>query len=66
MREERELCKDGDAKKTSACPNCDEVGHFALECPKKKESDNASSSGGSAAALLDVRRRSVPLDHDAC
>ena len=25
---------------------CSEVGHFARECPKKKEASNASSSGG--------------------
>ena len=38
--------KDGDTKKKGACHKCNEVGHFARECPKKKESNNASSSGG--------------------
>ena len=33
-------------KKKGACHNCNEVGHFALECPKKKVSNNASSSSG--------------------
>ena len=38
--------KDGDTKTKGACQNCNEVGHFARDCPKKKETSNASSSGG--------------------
>ena len=38
--------KDGDAKKKGACRDCGEVGHFADERPKKKESNKASSGGG--------------------
>ena len=38
--------KEADNKKKEACHNCDEVGHFARNCPKKKELNNASSSGG--------------------
>ena len=38
--------KDGNTKKKSACHSRNEVGHFARECPKKKETNNASSSGG--------------------
>ena len=43
---ERHKPKDGDTKKRGACHNCNEFGHFARECPEKKESNNASSSGG--------------------
>ena len=38
--------KDGDTKKKGPCHNCNEVGHFARACPKKKESINSNSSGG--------------------
>ena len=40
---ERKARKARRAKRT--CHNCGEVGHFARECLKKKESSNASSSG---------------------
>ena len=40
--------KDTDNKKKGACNNCKVVGHFALNCPrrKKREPHNASYSGG--------------------
>ena len=46
-KEGQERSKNGDTKKKGACHNCNKVGHFAPECPKKKETNNASSSGGS-------------------
>ena len=38
--------KDSDNKKNGAWHNCNEVGHFARNCPKKKESSTTSFSGG--------------------
>ena len=44
--------KDGDIKKKGACHNCNEVGNFARECPKKEESNTVSSSGGGGVHCL--------------
>ena len=38
--------KDSDNKKNGAWDNCNEVGHCARNCPKKKESSTTSFSGG--------------------
>ena len=38
--------KDSDNKKNGAWHNCNEVGHYAHNCPKKKESSTTSFSGG--------------------
>ena len=48
--------KDTDNKKKESCNNCKVVGHFALNCPrrKKREPHNASYSGGGDPAQLEV------------
>ena len=38
--------EEADSKKEGACNNCNVIGRCALNCPKKKESNNASYSGG--------------------
>ena len=38
--------KDSDNKNNGAGHNCNEVGHYARNCPKKKESSTTGFSGG--------------------
>ena len=38
--------EEDDSKKEGACNKCNAFGHFALNCPKKRESNNVSYSGG--------------------
>ena len=58
-------------KKRGPCHNCNEVGHFARDCPKKKESNNSNSSGGRDLHCLtctDVQSQWIvmlaEIDHD--
>ena len=52
VKEKGTISREGDNKKKGPCHNCDEFGHFARECPKKKESNNSNSSAGRVSHCL--------------